>query len=55
MKLSSCKIKNIQKGTFRARKIKKSTLKKFLIFWEMELSSRKLKKEFLKNKQKNLP
>ena len=37
--------------TFRAKKIKKSTPKKFLIFSEMELSSLKLKELlfFLKN------
>ena len=33
-----------QAGTFKAQKIKKSTLKKFLIFCQMELSSPKLKK-----------
>ena len=42
MEFSSPKIKKIQEGTFRARKIK-NTLKKFLIFWGMELFSPKLK------------
>ena len=31
-----------QEGTFRARKLKKPTLKIFSIFWETELSRRKL-------------
>ena len=33
-----------QEGTFQARKIKQLTLKKILIFWEIELFSNKLKK-----------
>ena len=44
MELPSSKNKNFKKGTFRARKLKKTPLKKLLIFWEMELSSPKLKK-----------
>ena len=44
MKLSSLKYKKFQEGTFRARKIKKPTLKTFLIFREMEVSNPKLKK-----------
>ena len=44
MELFSPKNKNFHEGTFRAGKIKKNTLKKFLIFQEMELSSLKLKK-----------
>ena len=44
MELPSSKNKNFKKGTFRARKLKKTPLKKLLIFWEMELCSPKLKK-----------
>ena len=44
MEPSSHKIKKFQGGTFRAQKIKKPTLKKFLIYREMELSSPKLRK-----------
>ena len=36
-----------KEGTFLARKIKKTTLKKFLIFQEMELSSPKLRELFI--------
>ena len=39
--------KKFQEGTFRAQEIEKKTLKKFLIFWEMELASPKLKKLFI--------
>ena len=44
MKLSSTKLKKFQEGTFRLRKIKKPTLKKFLILRGVEPSSLKLKK-----------
>ena len=44
MKLSSPKVKIFLKGTFWARNVEKTILKKFLIFWEMELFSPKLKK-----------
>ena len=44
MKLSSPKIKKFQKGTFRAQKLKKLTLKKFLVYLETEFSSSKFKK-----------
>ena len=44
MELSSPKIKKFQEGTFRARQIKKTTLKKFLIIREMELSSPRFRK-----------
>ena len=43
MELSSPKIK-LQEGHFQAEKNLKNTLKKFLIFQEVELSSPKLKK-----------
>ena len=61
--LSSPKIKKFQEGTFRAQKIKKPNLKKFLIFCEIEHSCRNLKKVFyisgenmqgLENKKKSL-
>ena len=39
--------KKFQEGTFRAQEIEKKTLKKFLIFWEMELASPKFKKLFI--------
>ena len=41
--LSSPKIKKLQRETFRDQKIKKSTLKKFLILREMELPDPSLK------------
>ena len=47
MELSSSKLKKLLmflEGTFRAQKNEKITLKKCLIFREMELSSPKLKK-----------
>ena len=44
MEILNFKIKKFQQGTFYARKVKKPTPKKFLIFWEMELASLKLKK-----------
>ena len=44
MELSSPKIKKFQERTFQAQKIKESTLKKFLIFWEMKRSCSKFKK-----------
>ena len=44
MQFSSAKVNKISGGTFQARKIKKTTPKKFLIFLEIELSSTKLKK-----------
>ena len=47
MQLSSPKNKKIQKETFPAQKIKKSTLKKFLTFRQIELSSSKLKKTLM--------
>ena len=42
--LCSLKNKKVQEETFRVRKIKIPALKKFLTFWEMELSSLKLKR-----------
>ena len=42
MELSSLKNKKFHEVTFRGRKIKKNTLKKFVIFREMALSSHKL-------------
>ena len=45
IELSSSTNKKLQERTFRAQKIKKKpTLKKFLIFWKMELCSPKIKK-----------
>ena len=44
IELCSLNIRIIQKGTFQTQKIKTMTMKKFLIFREMELSSLKLKK-----------
>ena len=47
MKLFSCNLKKhliFQKGTFRAQKVKKNILKKFIVFRETELSRLKLKK-----------
>lgn len=44
IELAIPKIKKIQEGTFRAQKLKNPTLKKSLTFWEIELSSLKLKK-----------
>ena len=44
IELSRPKFKKFQEGTFHARKTKKPTLKKFLIFQEMELFCPKLKK-----------
>ena len=47
MKLSSLKNKKLQEGTFQAKKKKakkQKPLKRFLIFWEMTLSSLKIKK-----------
>ena len=44
MKLSSFMFKRLQEETFRGQKIKIPTLRKFLIFLEMELSCPKLKK-----------
>ena len=44
MELSSPKIKKLKEGTFRAQNVKKPTLKKLLIFWEMELFSPKFRK-----------
>ena len=43
-----------QEGTFRARKIKKSGLKKCLIFREMELSSSSLKTLYIFSEKKFL-
>ena len=43
MELSWSKIKELQEKTFQARKIKKFTSKKFLIFHEIEFFSPKLK------------
>ena len=42
--LSSLKNKKFQKGFFQARKVKKPTLKNFLIFREMELFCSQTKK-----------
>ena len=44
MELFSSRIKKFQEGTFHAQKIKKTTLKKFLIIWEMEFSRLELEK-----------
>ena len=52
MELSSFKNKNFQEVTFRARKIKIRTLKKCLIFREMEPFSSKIKKVFLAKPEK---
>ena len=44
MELSCLKFKKFQERIFRARKMRKSTMKKFLIYKEIELSSLNLKK-----------
>ena len=47
MKLSSPKIKKFWKGLSELKKLKKATLKKFLIFRDMELFSFKLKNSYI--------
>ena len=44
IELSRWKTKKFQEGTFQVQKVKNPTLKEFLIFWEIEFSSPKLKK-----------
>ena len=47
MELSSPKIKKFQEATFRARKIKKSTLKKFLCLGKWNFLAPSLKESYI--------
>ena len=51
LELYSPMIKKFPEGTFRAKKIKKPTQKKFLILREIELSSSKLKELYTFSKK----
>ena len=46
-KLLSPKIKKFWKGLSELKNLKKATLKKFLIFWDMELFSFKINNSYI--------